>query len=255
MSPRRKADARPDAAVPNFRVVLVRPRYAGNVGAAVRVAANFGVRELVLVDPVCSLDDDPDFVRMALGAVALVQLATVASLADAVADAEVAVATTSARRRDPRALRTPAEVAASLAGCGAGRVALVFGSERGGLSLDELRLCHTTLTVPTDPAFPVLNLAQAVAIVLASLAGLGRALPAPPDPMDGPAEHAEFGSAMAHLEEVLLASGFLDPHNPARVGDQLRRWLGRTVPSRRELALLHALAAHVAYLQRREAKP
>ena len=255
MSPRRKADARPDAALPQFRVVLVRPRYAGNVGAAARVAANFGVRELVLVDPVCSLDDDPDFVRMAMGALALLEPATAASLADAVADAEVAIATTSARRRDPRALRTPAEVAASLAGSGVERVALVFGSERGGLSRDELRLCHTTLAVPTDLGFPVLNLAQAVAIVLASLAGGGRALPAPPDPMDGPAEHAEFLAALAHLEEVLLASGFLDAHNPARVADQLRRWIGRTVPTRRELALLHALAAHLAYLQRREAKP
>ncbi len=254
MSPRRMADARPAGAALKFRVVLVRPRYAGNVGAAARVAANFGVHELVLVDPVCSLDDDPDFVRMAMGALALVEPATAASLADAVADAEVAIATTSARRRDPRALRTPAEVAASLASSGVERVALVFGSERGGLSRDELRICHTTLAVPTDPAFPVLNLAQAVAIVLAFLAGGGRALPAPPDPMDGPADHAEFRAAAAHLEEVLLTSGFLDPHNPARVGDQLRRWLGRTVPSRRELALLHALAAHLAYLQRREAE-
>jgi TrmH family RNA methyltransferase len=235
----------------SFRIVLVRPRYGGNVGSAVRVAANFGIREVVLVDPGCILDDDPEYVRMAMGGERLVALATVPTLGEAIGGVEVAVATTSARRRDPRAILSPAEAADRLAESRAHDIALVFGSERGGLSREELNSCHMAMAVPTDPAFPVLNLAQAVGIVLALISPSAFELAAPPDPMDRPAPHAEFQAAFAHLEAVLLESGYLDPQNPARVADQLRRWLGRTVPTRRELALLHALAAHVTYLAKR----
>jgi TrmH family RNA methyltransferase len=232
-----------------FRIVLVRPRYGGNVGSAVRVAANFGVKEVVLVEPGCVLDDDPEYVRMAMGGNRLVTLTASATLAEALNGTQVAVATTSTRSRDTRAVLTPAETTQRLAGSGAEEIALVFGSERGGLSLDELHACHMTLSIPTDPGFPVLNLAQAVGIVLALLLPAGAfARPAPSDPMDLPALHAEFSAALAHFEDALLASGYLDRQNPARVGDQFRRWLGRTVPTRRELALLHALAAHVSYL-------
>ena len=137
-----------------FRIVLVRPRYGGNVGSAVRVAANFGVKELALVDPGCILEDDPEYVRMATGGDRLVTVATFLDLAAAIGGAHAAVATTSTRQRDPRAILTPAEAGQRLAESGAEDVALVFGSERGGLSLDELRSCQMTLAVPTDPDFP-----------------------------------------------------------------------------------------------------
>jgi TrmH family RNA methyltransferase len=229
------------------RVVLVRPRYAGNVGGAVRVAANFSVPELVLVEPACLLDDDPEFVRMAMGGEKLVAVSSSPTLAAAVADCQLVIATTSTRNRDPRAIHTLAEARVKLRESGAEAVALVFGPERGGLSREELRGCHLVLTVPTSPAFPVLNLAQAVGIVLAALAD-GGGSPSPSDPMDQPASFEELGAAITHLEKVLLASGYLDPKNPTRVTDQFRRWFGRTVPTRREVALLHALAAHVTYL-------
>ena len=239
-----------------MRVVLVRPRYPGNVGAAVRVAANFSVPEVVLVQPACPLDDEPEFVRMAMGAEKLVTVASSPTLAEAVADHQLVIATTSTRNRDPRAIHTPAEARQKMREASAETVALVFGPERGGLSREELRACHLILGVPTNPAFPVLNLAQAVGIVLASFSVDGSGLPAPPDPMDQPATHEEFSAAITHLEQTLLASGYLDPHNPARVTDQFRRWLGRGVPTRREVALLHALAAHVTYLlDRSKPKP
>jgi TrmH family RNA methyltransferase len=231
--------------------VLVRPRYPGNVGAAVRVAANFSVSEVTLVEPACPLDEEPEFVRMAMGAEKLVTVTAALTLAEAVADRQLVIATTSTRNRDARAIHTPAEARKKVQDAGGESVALVFGPERGGLSREELRACHLTLGVPTNPAFPVLNLAQAVGIVLALLAEDGTSPASPPDPMDQPATHEELSAAIAHLEETLLASGYLDPHNPARVTDQFRRWFGRTVPTRRELALLHALAAHLTYLLNR----
>ncbi len=234
-----------------LRVVLVRPRYAGNVGAVVRVAANFAVPEVVLVEPACPLDDDPEFVRMAMGAERMVTISSAPTLPLALASSPVAIATTSSRHRDTRALHTPVEAREKLRDAGTEAAAIVFGPERGGLSREELRSCHLAVAVPTSPVFPVLNLAQAVAIMVATLAEEGRAVSLPADPMDGAAPHGELSAAIAHLEEALLASGYLDPHNPERVTGQFRRWFGRTIPTRREVALLHALAAHVVYLFKR----
>lgn len=238
----------------HLTVVLVRSRYAGNLGAVVRVAANLGVSRVVLVSPSCSLED-VEFMRMSTGCEELVDVSTVATLNEAVADVEAVVGTTSARNRDPRGLLSPDQVRGLLSERGVTRVALVFGPERSGLSHEELRSCTMLLTVPTNPAAPVLNLAQAVAIVTSSLLQGRFNVARPPEEMDQPAPAPELEAALEQLNRVLLETGFLDPVNPERVTDQLRRWLGRSIPTRREVAILRGLAAHLSYisgLSRRE---
>lgn len=234
--------------------MLVRPRYAGNIGSAVRLAGNFGVPELVLVTPECDLDD-PEFIRMAMGGQDLVRVSESGSLDAAVQGFDLVLATTSSRARDQRRVLTLPEARELLAERRPRRVAVVFGPERGGLSAEELRTCHARVTVPTAPALPVLNLAQAVAIVVAGLYEGTLEPSAARAAMDHPAPWEDLSAAISHLQEALLASGVLDPQNPARVMDQVRRWLGRTVPTRREVALLHALAAHVEYLITRRGGP
>ncbi len=227
--------------------VLVRPLYAGNAGSAVRVAANFGLDELVLVQPSCSTEEN-EFRQMAVGGLDHVRIRTAAELTDAVADCDLAVATTSGRQRDPRGILVPDQVRTLLDDRRPARVALVFGSERSGLSAEELRHCHVLCTVPSAPDFPVLNLAQAVAILLAAVVP-GRRGPEPPrNAMDHVATTAEFEAALAHLQEVLLETGFLDADNPTRVSDQLRRLVGRAVPTSRELAIVRGIAAHIRYI-------
>jgi tRNA/rRNA methyltransferase/tRNA (cytidine32/uridine32-2'-O)-methyltransferase len=234
----------------NLRVVLVRPRYAGNIGAAVRVAANFSAGEVALVETSWP-KDDPEFVRMAMGGEKLVATTSWPTLAAAVADRQMVVATTSARKRDAPAICTPGEARRKVEEAAPETVALVFGPERGGLTREEMCCCHVVLHVRTSPAFPVLNLAQAVAIVLAAFAPDG-SLPSPPrDPLDRLAPHEELEAAITQLQATLLASGYLDPNNPGRVVRQFRRWLGRSVPTSREVALLRALAAHIDYLRGR----
>jgi TrmH family RNA methyltransferase len=227
--------------------VLVRPRHDGNVGAVVRVAANLGVAEVRVVDPACDLEGS-DFHRMTMGAEKHVALRVLASLSDAVADADVVVATTSGRARDPRHLLAPEEIAERLREGGAARVALLFGSERGGLRQEELRRSHMLMTIPANPDFPTLNLVQAVAITLAALRRGSYEAPRSSDPDDAPASDAEFDTALAHLERALLASSFLEPTNPGRVTSRIRNLLGRAVPTRREVAIVRALAAHVEWL-------
>ena len=234
------------------RPVLVRPRHDGNVGAVVRVAANFGIAEVAVVAPGCDLEGS-DFRRMAMGAERLVALRVVGTLDEAVDGTEVVVATTSGRARDPRHLLTPEEVAARLGASAVAAVAVVFGSERGGLRLDELRRSHMVMTIPADPAFPTLNLVQAVAVALAALRRGCLEPPRPADPDDLPASDADFDAVMRHLERALLASSFLERTNPARIGSQLRALVGRAVPTRRDLAIVRALAAHLEWLWQRKA--
>jgi tRNA C32,U32 (ribose-2'-O)-methylase TrmJ len=131
-------------------------------------------------------------------------------------------------------------------------VALVFGPERGGLSAGELRSCQLLLAVPTNPDFPVLNLAQAVAAVLAILPH-SFSLPVPRSDVDLPAHAGDFQAALAHLSAALLETGYLDPVNPSRIEDQLRRLFGRAAPTARELAILRGIASHITYLHRRGA--
>ncbi len=227
--------------------VLVRPRHDGNVGAVVRVAANFGVAQVRVVDPGCDLEGS-DFFRMTMGAERLAAVRVVPSLDAAVGDTEVVVATTSGRDRDPRHIMTPDEVFERLRASSAASVALVFGSERGGLRHDELVRSHMLMTIPANPAFPTLNLAQAVAISLAALRAGAHEPARPADPLDGAAAASELDAAIVHLERALLATSFLERTNPGRVTAQLRNLLGRAVPTRREIAILRGLASHLEWL-------
>ncbi|MGC8916470.1 MAG: RNA methyltransferase [Thermoanaerobaculum sp.] len=229
--------------------VLLRPRYAGNVGAVARAALNFGATQMVVVAPMADLSD-VELVRMAMGAEKVVTIATAESLDKALAPFPVAVGFTSLRERDPRGVVSLWELPELLEGV-PGPVALVFGPERGGLSRDELASCSHLATIPTNPQFPVMNLAQAAAVALAVLSRKSFQPPAPRLAEDLPATREEVEKALSHLQEVLLASKFLDPHNPRRVFDQIRRVVGRGLPSGREVKILHALAAHIAFLARR----
>jgi TrmH family RNA methyltransferase len=230
-----------------LRPVLVRPLYAGNVGSLVRLAANFGLEELFVVSPACPLEGT-EYRRMTMGGERHLNLRVTVSLDEAVAGSDVVVATTSGRARDPRQLLAPVEVRRRLEDSRSQRVAVLFGSERGGLSREELRATHMLLSVPANPAFPTLNVVQAAAIVLAVLREGSYSAPAPGDPLDLPAPAEQFDAALAHLQQVLLETRFLDPANPPRVMDQVRFWLGRSVPTGRELAILRGIAAHIAYL-------
>lgn len=232
-----------------LRPVLVQPMYAGNVGAVVRVTANLGIEELVVVRPACPLEST-DFLRMAMGGQQHVRVSVVSSLDEAVRDVDAVVATTSGRERDPRQLVSPEQALERLGAAGASLVAVVLGRERGGLTRPELARGHLLLTVPTNPAFPTLSVAQAAAIVLAAFQAGVHQPQAPTDPQDHPAPAQDFEAALEHLRRALLGTGFLDPANPARIHDQLRRWLGRAIPTRRELAILRGIAAHVEYLAR-----
>jgi TrmH family RNA methyltransferase len=232
-------------------VVLVRPSRAGNVAAACRALKNMGLRSLWLVGAdALDLDRDREARALAYGAWDVLDGARrTGSLADAVSGCTLVVATSgreAAGAWSPRRLAREAE-ARSLGG----RLAVVFGPEASGLRREELELCHEIVRVPTDPAQPSLNLAQAVLLIayelrLAALApGAERAQP--PPARGAPVAAGVLESALSELREALLAVGYLDTANPDRVLTELRRMVARAGPTEREVLLLRGLARQVSW--------
>src|SRR5437899_5757348 len=161
----------PRTSLDNCRVVLVRPRVAGNLGAAARVMRNMGLSDLVLVAPEADPGDRQARQMSTHGESILDSARVVPDLGEAVADC-LLVAATSARTG--KLIRgqfgPPEEIVPALAeALPSGPVALVFGPERSGLTDREVTRCHHLIHIPTDPSYPALNLAQAVGICLYEL--------------------------------------------------------------------------------------
>jgi len=227
-------------------VVLVRPARAANVAAACRALKNMGLRSLAIVDPPAGLDQ-PEARALAYGAWDVLDAAVPrATLREAVA-AAVTVAGTSGRAHPqawtPRRLACEADARA-----GDGRLALVFGPEASGLTDEELAQCHVRVHIPTDPAHPSLNLAQAVLVVAYEL----RLAALEEDPGRGPAaaESATAGeveSALDDLRGALLGIGYLGRDNPEKILAEWRSLFARAGLSPREVSLLRGLARQVLW--------
>jgi TrmH family RNA methyltransferase len=230
--------------------VLVRPARPANLGAACRALKNMGFRDLRLVG--AAIDRGDAATRApAYGAWDVLDGAREhPTLLDALADCTAAVGC-SGRAGD--AAWTPRE----LAGRGPalavrGRLAVVFGPEKDGLTNAELRLLPHHVRIPTAPEQPSLNLAQAVLLVAYEL----RLADLPfPDRAPGPvAEVGEMESALAELQAGLLAIGYLNAQNPGAILAELRVMLARAAPSPREAALIRGVARQLRWAGERIAE-
>ena len=227
----------------NLRIILVRPRYSGNIGAVARAMRNMGMNDLTLVNPPQLCRNTAD--TMAVHARDVLDTMQVhRSLRAAVADCGLVVGTTCRRGLYRASALTPRALAPHiLAAAEANRVALVFGPEDSGLSNDDLRLCHQLVTIPTDPAYTSLNLAQAVLLCCYEVfvAALGEDF-TPPRPL-ALAERQEL--MYEKLKGALLKIGFLHGDNPDHIMFALRRILGRAGLEDRDVRILLGLARQI----------
>jgi tRNA/rRNA methyltransferase len=191
-------------------IVLVRPQLGENIGKAARAMLNFGLREMRLVAPRDGWPN-PQAGPAASGADVVLERAQVfATVADAVADCALVYATTVRKRGVTKPVVTPEEAAQAIH-AGPGRSAILFGPERSGLETDDVALARMILTVPINPEFGSLNLAQAV-ILVAYEWSKGQALASPPAvDLDPPAPHEELEGMLGQLDDMLEASGFYFP--------------------------------------------
>ncbi len=214
------------------RFVLVRPRLPENLGAAARVLKNFGFDDWALVAP--GTHDFASARRVAVHAEDLLDRPRlVRSLDEAVADCSWVVGTSSRRVRRRRPI-APSALGHRAARAG-GRLALVFGDERDGLSAAEIARCDDLSTIPAEDAQPSLNLAQAVA-VYAYAVRQAIVEQAPPPPGPAAATDAELREIEEALRAALRQGRFLAGPERHAVRD-LSAPLRRARLSRREVRL------------------
>ena len=241
----------------NLRVVLVATRNPLNIGAAARAMSNFGCTHLRLVNPY-----DPAYreARSAVGAAPVLASAEqFSTVAEAVADCALVVGTTAAGRRELHHQLCTLESGARIilqrltrkraAREKKARVALLFGSEKTGLSNEDLSHCHWLVRIPTRAEHRSMNLGQAVAVCLYELvrdakaaAKFTRALKKSP-----PATAGETERFTAILTEALSSSGFLDRRTVADADDRIRRLVRRLNLPTRDATMWTAIMRQIVW--------
>jgi len=213
-------------------MVLVSTRNPLNIGASARALANFGFARLVVVAPY-----DVAFreARSAVGAAPLLQKAEeFATVAEAVAGCGLVVGTTSVGHRQLQHPIRRLEYGARLIrrGLATGPVALLFGSEKFGLSNEDLSHCHWLMRIPTTGQDLSMNLGQAVALCLYELARDPKAAEACPDKIRA-ATAGECEQITLRLLETLEHSGYVNPVTAGSTDEKVRRLIRRlTIPGR-----------------------
>lgn len=203
-------------------IVLVRPQLGENIGKAARAMLNFGLTDLRLVAPRDGWPN-PAAGPAASGADIVLERARVfETVAEATADCAHVYATTVRKRGVVLPVVTP-EVAAQAIHAETGRSAILFGPERSGLETDDVAVARTIVTVPINPEFGSLNLAQAV-ILVAYEWSKGMALASPPAAERAePAPQAELDRLIAHFDAILERAGYYFPPDRAHVDKRALR--------------------------------
>ncbi len=232
-------------------VILVRPQLGDNIGMAARAMLNCGLSSLRLVSP---RDGWPNAKaqRAASGADVVLDKAKIfASVGEAVADLERVVATTARNRELSQRIVTPRRAASEMRGwiSQAEKVGILFGPERTGLTNDDMVHADTALSIPLNPQFSSLNIAQAVLLVAYEWAAAGEAAPAErmSEHATRPATKEELLNLFAHLERALDQSGFLrnKAMRPAMVHN-LRAFLQRAAMTEQEVRSFHGVIKYLA---------
>ena len=202
-----------------------------------------GLARLHLVRPARFPDVEAD--AMASRATDVLETATVnATLAEALAETTFVVASTARMRDLSHEVLAPREAAARLVReAAAAPVALVFGAERTGLSAKEVNQCSVISTIPASPLYSSLNLAAAVQI-FAYEVRLAAMLPdSLPQALPPAASHEEVEHFYVHLEQTMVDTGFLDPDNPKRLMQRMRRLFARARLEKEEINILRGILA------------
>jgi len=241
-----------------LRFILVETSRAGNVGSVARAMKTMGFSELVLVAPKCADPrNDPEAVAFASGAIDVLQGARiVATIQEALDGCNFAAAVSARLREFSPPVWTPRAFAAHAGAQAALVPALVFGNERVGLPNHIVEACNVLINIPANPDYSSLNLSQAAQVLAyeARMAAVGDAVDAGAIGFHGDAAGvAQIDGMYAHLEQALVALGFLNADAPKKLMPRLKRLFARTGLETEEVNILRGIArAILSHAPRRD---
>ncbi|WP_338758768.1 RNA methyltransferase [Massilia sp. METH4] len=237
-----------------LRVILVETSRPGNIGSVARAMKTMGFSELVLVNPrVEGALQHEEAVAFASGAQDILASARiVTTMAEALDGINHAAAVSARLREFSPPVQTPREVAQHVALAASAATgqdfypALLFGNERFGLPNEIVERCNVLINIPANPDYSSLNLAQAAQVLLyecrmAALGGTGIAAGSVGFHGDA-ASQAQIEGMYAHLEQALVAIGFLDADNPRKLMPRLKRLFARAGLETEEVNILRGIA-------------
>jgi TrmH family RNA methyltransferase len=237
-----------------IRFVLVDTSHPGNIGAVARAMKNMGLSDLVLVSP--REFPHPDATARASGADDLLGRARVcATLDEAIADCGLVLATTARTREQHFRVLEAREAATRIvaeARAGSGAVAVVFGTERFGLSNEHLLKAQALLRIPANPEYESLNIAMAAQLIAYEIRLAGRDAPLAPEREVPLATPAELERLYVHLERVMDEVGFRDRTQGGRnLMGRIRRLFNRAELDANEVNILRGFLTSVQSKRRR----
>ena len=250
---------------PQTRFILINTSHAGNVGACARAMKVMGFDDLVLVAPRwANVLRREETIQRASGALDVLNNARIVETLDEALDGMTHLCATAMTPRDfgpptvaPRA-HFESLMKASADTTAPSGVAFLFGSERFGMTNEDVYRCHAALSIPTNPDFGSLNLGAAIQVIAyewrLALGGISRgfevqAATAAPVLADA----RQVAGMLAHLEESLVAIGFLDPESPKKLMPRLNQLFNRAAVTQEEIHVLRGVAkAMLATAQRRK---
>jgi TrmH family RNA methyltransferase len=215
-------------------IVLIGPEKSGNIGAIARVMKNFGVKQLILIEPKCEHLNKESLDR-ASHAADILKKAKILKKSQ-LSSFSLLVGTTAKYGTDyniPRIPLTPAELSARLKELSQkAKIGLVFGRESHGLSNEELLMCDLSVTIPTTPSYPTMNLSHSVAVVLYELfkEQLGSNIKSKFTPIS----QKEKEVIMAKIEKIMGKMQFSTQSRKQTQREMWRRLLGKSMLTRRE---------------------
>jgi tRNA/rRNA methyltransferase len=249
ISQRYNGSMRGNATLDSISVILVRPRFPENIGSVARAMKNMGLGRLVLVNGCSPLHMNA--YKLASGAEEILERAEeVPTLGEAILDMGCVVGMTCRQRKGRGPILSPKELVEKLVPLSQrNAIGLVFGSEKEGLTNEELSLCHLYVRIPSAEAFPSLNLAQSVMVVCYELFNASNVVSEPPARV-APAGHLE--KMFEHMEKTLIDIGFLNPKHPKSIMRVLRNLFGRSHLDAREVRILQGIWSQVDWHTRRK---
>jgi tRNA/rRNA methyltransferase len=237
-------------------VVLLEPQKSENIGTTARAMSNMGLGNLILVRPRLSKPDLMEKAATNLGEPIIKNLKSFDDLKEALSPYRIVVGTTARPGSSRGPFTDPKTLAPELLKEeDPPKTALLFGTERMGLSTEDLRLCHKVMIIPTDsPEHSSLNLAQAVLIIGYELLMASAGPPSPPLPVK-PAENVDYERAMEDLKDVLIEIGFLPESNPGRWFMNVKKIFRRSFLTRGECDLIQGVCRQIRWKIERSKNP